>query len=161
MVNHAERAESLENLRKWLKLGVTVNCHLDHVSSSGMTRHIRFSVATIEAGEVRFIWLNFHIARLLGYRKAKRDGLIVTGCGMDMGFSVVYNLSRALFPDGFGVLGRLAEDVPAYSDYDGTRPTTRGEAALMASKGWHFYGRNGDKSGWDDDGGYALKHRWL
>lgn len=23
------------------------------------------------------------------------------------------------------------------------------------------YGRNGDTSGWDKDGGYALNHRWL
>ena len=27
-------------------------------------------------------------------------GLVIGGCGMDMGFHVVYNLGRAMWPDG-------------------------------------------------------------
>ena len=42
--------------------------------------------------------------------------------------------------------------------------------ALVYNLGWALFpegfkvegiGRNGDDSGWDNDGGYALKHRWL
>ena len=35
------------------------------------------------------------------------------------------------------------------------------KAAQAVARGAVFRGRNGDKSGWDDDGGYALNHRWL
>jgi len=32
----------------------------------------------------------------------------------------------------------------------------------LVAKGWEFIGgRNGDTSGWDDDGGYALKSEWI
>ena len=52
------------------------------------------------------------------------------GCGMDMGFDLIYNLGRVLYPQGFDLV-----------------PGQRG--------------RNGDTSGHDDDGGYALNQRWL
>jgi hypothetical protein len=32
-----------------------------------------------------------------------RNGIRVGGCGMDMGFHLVYTLSRALFDDGYYV----------------------------------------------------------
>lgn len=121
-----ERDEAIAQLRKWLKPGDTVHTILRHVSKSGMSREI---------GVV--IWVkgcdlhpNYTIAKALGLRQGKRDGLIMGGCGMDMGFALVYNLGRVLFPEGF----KLA-------------------------KGQH--GRNGDKSGYDNDGGYALNQRWL
>jgi hypothetical protein len=81
-------------------------------------------------------------------------GLYVQGCGMDMCFHTVYNLGRTLFPDGFGEAG-----------FDGQagirRPKTSEEAAEMVKAGWGFRGRNGDTSGWDNDGGYALNKRDL
>lgn len=152
-----ERAEALENLRKWLKPGDTVYTILDHVSRSGMTRHIRLlvNIKGDEGARRDFIHPNRAAAIVLGESQAKRDGLIVTGCGMDMGFATVYNLSRYLFPDGFGVEG--------ISDIDGAkvRPESKQDAAAMVANGYKFRGRNGDASGWDDDGGYALSHSWL
>lgn len=73
---------------------------------------------------------------------------------MDMGFAVVYNVSHAMFPDGFGVEGttRLGKTI---------RSTSKAQAAKHIQLGAEFYGRNGDKSGWDHDGGYALKQSWL
>ena len=68
-----------------------------------------------------------------------------------MGFEVVYNLGRQLFPKGFGTVS-----------YGGICPQTKEEAERLVATGkTSFCGRNGDKSGWDNDGGYALKHRWL
>ena len=90
------RDDAQAELRKLLKPGETVYCLLDHVSRSGMRRHIRFMV--LRKGEPRYI--SYWIARALDYRQAKRDGLIVDGCGMDMGFSVVYNLGAVLWPKG-------------------------------------------------------------
>lgn len=125
-VSKQEREEALERLRKWIKPGDTLYTVLRHVSPSGMSR--RIDVYLIEDNEPRF--LSGNISKVLGYRLHDKGGLVVNGCGMDMGFEVVYNLGRTLFPEGF--------KLP-----DGVR------------------GRNGDTSGYDNDGGYALKHRWL
>jgi hypothetical protein len=47
-------------------------------------------------------------------RDGKREGLRVSGCGMDMGFDIVYNLGRFLFPKGDGktVTGRNGDTKP-------------------------------------------------
>jgi hypothetical protein len=73
---------------------------------------------------------------------------------MDMGWELVYTLGCYLWPEGFGIKGKLPLGRTC-------RPATKEKAALAVSKGAEFYGRNGDTSGWDDDGGYALSHRWL
>lgn len=121
----ADAKEAREFLLKTLKPGDKVYTILRYVSRSGMMR--RISPIIIRDGEPNDI--SWHIAKLgMWQRKYPHEGLIVGGCGMDMGFHVVYELSRMLFPDGFKVDG---------------------------------IGRNGDTSGWDKDGGYALKQEWL
>ena len=40
-----------------------------------------------------------------GYNITRTGGLVVGGCGMDMGFHVVYSLGRVLWPKGFKVNG--------------------------------------------------------
>jgi hypothetical protein len=37
------------------------------------------------------------VARALGWRYDNHDGVTVKGCGMDMGFHLVYSLSQALY----------------------------------------------------------------
>ena len=87
-----------------------------------------------------------------GFRQTDKGYIKVQGCGMDMGFHIVYSLASALYRlEGFGV---LASDKTC-------RPSNREEAVKMVSQGIKFWGRNGDTSGWDNDGGYALAHRWL
>ena len=141
------RETAKSELLNILKPGDTVYCLLRHVSRSGMSREISF----FTEGMLNLDW---RIADLLDYRRGKHSGLYVEGCGMDMGFAVVYDVSRALFPDGFGVKGEgpLGHEV---------RPDTKEHAAEAVSKGVKFWGRNGDTSGWDNDGGYALTHRWI
>jgi len=42
--------------------------------------------------------LDYHIARILDYKHDKNNGgLKINGCGMDMGFHVVYSLSNVIF----------------------------------------------------------------
>jgi hypothetical protein len=115
-----------ERIREMIKPGDTIYTVLRHCSKSGMTRHI--DLYAIVDGENRY--LSGYAATIMRDRIAKTGGIVVTGCGMDMGFSLVYNLGRYLYPDGFD----LAENQ---------------------------YGRNGDKSKHDTDGGYAFKHSWL
>jgi hypothetical protein len=121
-----EKEAILNPLLDILKPGDTVYCVLRHVSRSGMRREI-----SLFTKEMRCI--DGLAARALGYRIGKRGGLVVTGCGMDMGFHLVYNLGWRLFPQGF---------VPA----DAGRT----------------YGRNGqDATVRDTDGGYALNSAWI
>lgn len=122
---NAEQQEAIKALRKTLKPGDTVYTILRHVSSSGMSR--RIDLYTMKKN--RPVFLTHYAAKALDYnRKPDQQGITVGGCGMDMGFHLVYSLGRTLFPNGFKIKG---------------------------------VGRNGDTSGHDNDGGYALNHCWL
>lgn len=116
-----QRLQAQEELRDILKPGDTVCCLLRHCSRSGMRRHISlFAPGTVD--------ITYSAALAMGDKRADDGGIKVDGCGVDMGFALVYNLGRTLFLEGFAVEG---------------------------------CGRNGDTSGHDTDGGYALNHRWL
>ena len=146
--------EAKAQLRKWLKPGDTVHTILDHVSSSGMTRHIR--VVLLKGSEA--LHPNHSVAVVLGYSRARRgDGLVVGGCGMDMGFHIVHSLGYALY-------GHEAE-----------HGTTKAAAKLRkqiyeADKFYWHQGETGPRVApdftkpdrkWFGAAGYALKHRWL
>ena len=146
-----ERDAAVRELREILKPGDTVYTQIKHVSRSGMSRVIMPVI--IQDNKPQYIgWL---VANACGdtYDR-KHEGIKIVGCGMDMGFHLVYQLSRVLFPDGFGILGR-------YPNGSEGRPASKEMAAAAVESGAEFYGRNGDRSGWDNDGGYALKQRWL
>lgn len=87
------RAYCKDQLQSMLPQGSTVYCILRSVSSSGMQRQI--SLYCIHDGELRNI--DGYVSDLLGRKIGKKDGIICNGCGMDMGFDLVYNLSFALF----------------------------------------------------------------
>lgn len=95
----AQQAKARETLlAEFLSLGDTVHMIVCHVARSGMSRHI--STLIVKNGQIRDI--TYLVAEALDYRRDIHDGgLVVTGCGMDMGFEVVYNLGRALWPQGY------------------------------------------------------------
>jgi len=71
---------------------------LRHVSQAGATRVLSFQVVKDE----QIICIDWFIQDLLGNKAHKKfNGLIVKGGGMDMGFHIVYCLSRKLFGDGY------------------------------------------------------------
>jgi len=94
-----EREDARKELLAILKPGDTVYCVLRHVSRSGMQREI----SLLTKGMRNIDW---YAERVLEMRRGKHDGLVVGGCGMDMGFHLVSNLGYALFPDGFTCTGR-------------------------------------------------------
>lgn len=134
-----ERDKARDSLRAMLPPGATVYTNLRHRARSGMSRVIDLHV--IEDGEIR--WIGYTAATAIGMRYDRdRNGIRVSGCGMDMGFYVVYELSEALYPDGFGCTG----------DADGRRCLSNDHS-------------NGDRDYTPGhphrDGGYALRHRWM
>lgn len=129
----AEREEARAELREILKPGDTVYCVLRHVSRSGMYRVISFYVNR-DAGpdypsrDRHYIYYLDHLILKAGLAynpRGRHEGVGVGGCGMDMGFHIVYKLGKFTWPQG--------TDKP-----HGTR--------------------NGKP---DNDGGYALRHRWI
>lgn len=91
------RAKLLEHLTP----GQTVYCILRHVSASGMSRRISLLVPDPNGGDP--FEISGWVGHVLGLRRNDRDGgLVVSGCGMDMGFHLVSSLSRALWPHGHG-----------------------------------------------------------
>lgn len=88
-----EQQEAIKELKKFLKRGMTIYTILRHVSQTGMSR--RISLMVIKNNEPYFI---DHLAsKALDYRRQfPKEGLVVSGCGMDMGFHLVNSLSYAL-----------------------------------------------------------------
>ncbi len=94
------REEAIEKLKEAIKEGDVLWTDLRHVSKSGMTRHIG----------VRYIKNNYPlnythlVAKALGSKVSDRyDGIKRVGCGMDMGFDLIYNLSYVLYGDGYAI----------------------------------------------------------
>ncbi len=91
-----DKQEAIKELRAILKKGDTLHTILRHVSRSGMTRHI----SVIFTKNNQIISLDHLVSKALDRRRVpfnKGEGVIVSGCGMDMGFEVVYALSSAVF----------------------------------------------------------------
>lgn len=150
----AEQAEAIAKLREILKPGDTVSCILRSTSRSGMSR----TISCLGGADMQS--LDHLIARACDYPMgANYQGLKVGGCGMDMGFSVVYNLSATLFPDGFGCTGKGEPGsgiyCPSNDHSNGDRDYTPHGPALRPGQLFP------DHSHWHSSGGYALRHRWL
>lgn len=131
--------EAREHLRATLKPGDTIYTVLRHVSKSGMSRDIDLYKMTADGPE----YLSGYAAVALGERRAPDQGIRVGGCGMDMGFHLVYNLSRTLWPEGHGCIGRERNCPSNDHSNEYLNPDWRENVRLHK------------------DGGYALRHRWI
>lgn len=138
----AEMEEARERLRGWLKPGDTVRTISRHTSRSGMSR----SISPIIDGED---WSGM-VARAIGAKFDERNGgVIMGGCGMDMGFALVYSLSRSLWPQGFDCID------PEPGGYSRVCPSNDHSNHYLDK-------RNGRETpAHHSDGGYALNQWWL
>ena len=127
----AERQEAIAELREMLPPGTTVYTILRHVSSSGMMRVIE-PVIVVDGKVLRITWLVLKALERSSHKKY--DGVVIGGCGSDMGFEIVYHLGSVLYPNGFDCAGSKCQG----ND--------------------HF---NRVETNHHRDGGYALEHRWL
>lgn len=95
-----ERAQAREDLRKLLRRVKVLNTVLRHCSRSGMYRVI--GVLLVKKEWTRD--LSCRVASALGWgHNSRYEGVSVSGCGMDMGFHLVYELSHLLFGDGYRI----------------------------------------------------------
>ncbi|MEO1136550.1 MAG: hypothetical protein AAFW68_08075 [Pseudomonadota bacterium] len=75
---------------------------LRSVSRSGMSRTISVHYVERESGEL--CQLNYACAVILGLpMDAAREGIKIKGCGMDMGFALVYDLAAKICGDGYAI----------------------------------------------------------
>ena len=138
-----EQQRAIKQLREWLPPGSTARTIIRHVSRSGMQREI--SVVVMVDGEP--FECDYWVARALGDRIGTHGGIVVGGCGMDMGFHLVYSLSQTLYPDGFDCIGE------GDNNWHGRCPSNdhsndRGERDYSPTR--HH-----------SSGGYAISQRWL
>lgn len=90
-------ADAADRLRELFPIGSEVSLVPTHVSRSGMRRVIK--VMVYDKRHKRIVSASSMVARVLGW-KIDHDhggGVVVDGAGMDMGFHLVYSLSRALY----------------------------------------------------------------
>jgi len=90
-----KKTEFIKQLKKWLRPGDHVYTVLKKVSSSGMYRHI----AVLIIVKKQIINISWYVARICDYKDCG-GSIGISGCGMDMGFSAVYNLSSYMWPRG-------------------------------------------------------------
>lgn len=96
MIRTSERAQNARaQLERLCPRGTTVYTVLRSTVRSGMSRRIDLYV--IVDGEP--VWISGYAALMLGLPQPD-DGIRVNGCGMDIGFALVYDLSCALHCPG-------------------------------------------------------------
>ena len=140
MIAEQEQEEFRGKLREILTLGQVVYTNLRYRSRSGMLHCI--SLHTKEADGIRDI--TYWAAKAMGDKISEEHGGIKAGgCGMDMGFHLVYNLGHALFRDG----------VPCTGESDGPN-RCRSNAHTNGDQEY-------SKTKTHGDGGYAFYHQWL
>lgn len=141
-----DKSEAIEMLRGWLRPGDEVFCILRKVSRSGMTRSIDLYVYRGNGRSGEPIYLSGLAAEACGLPVDRTNGGVkIGGCGMDMGFALVYQLSHTIFADR--------------KRYRGKRPLTR--EAMSGRRGTPYrWNHETQRYEWPQDRGYWLSHRW-
>ena len=134
-----EQEEARAHLLALIKPGDTIYTMLQHVSRSGMYRVIRLYVIR----DNQPVNIDGWASDLLEGYDYRHRGCKASGCGMDMGFHLVYNLGYALWPDGFDCCGESGPEFPRCPSND------------------HFNGDRDYTPHHHSSGGYALRHSWM
>lgn len=133
MISELDKKAAIDRLNGWIKPGDTLYTVLRHVSASKTMRRI-----SVIAFAGRVLTLDRNIAMVgIGSVHPGTDGIRIGGFGEDMGFRIVYELGRILYPDGFTCTGK---DCRSNDHTNGDRDYTP-----------HHH----------KDGGYAFNHEWI
>jgi len=94
-ISKKAQEEAITELRKLIKPGDTIYTIIKHVSRSGMYRVIDLYIMK----DNQPYRISGMASDLLEGYDFQHEGCKARGCGMDMGFHLVYNLSYSLFPE--------------------------------------------------------------
>lgn len=131
--------------------GTTFYTSLNHVSKSGMSRWISVYVArNNEIVDVTQTLID--LFPTVFKTRGAHPGIYVSGCGMDMGFHLVYTLGRLAFPDGYLCNGVPSYDPDTYASND--NPCRSNDHVNDPTLPY-------SDTTWHRDGGYAFEQRWL
>ena len=118
-LKQVSRDEAREALLKMLQPGDTVYTILRHVSRSGMVRYVEPIIlreyTSFGEGGVQPLSIGGRVSTLLDRRTNGEGAVKMRGCGMDMGFALVYELADALWPSDQSHIERDGE--PATGGY--------------------------------------------
>jgi hypothetical protein len=116
----AAQEDARKQLREVLTPGDTVYTLLKHVSRSGTSRVIQVVKITCRGGrEPDLRYLGYLVAKSLNWQYDERkEGVRVSGCGMDMGFGLAFTLAANLWPYGYQCTG---EGCPSSDHGNGDR----------------------------------------
>lgn len=129
-----ESTQEMETLKKWVKPGGTLYTILRHRAASGMSRVLDLYVI-VDGEPLRLSW---SASKVLGWTyNRNHEGILVRGCGLDVGYHLVYSLGRLLFADGFTCIG---DKCPSNDHSNGDRNYEPHKHS---------------------DPGYSLRHGWL
>jgi hypothetical protein len=109
--------DDINRLKAWIEANnYTIYTVIRHVSKSGMMREISVVIPVITGGDIsggdnaasvlQFVHPSYTIAGLLNRGYSEKNGhnaVMCHGCGMDMGFDLVYQLSSVLYGDGYKI----------------------------------------------------------
>ena len=147
-----ETREAIDYLSAELTPGRTVYTKLTHVSRSGMSRSIECYLAQ---GRDNLTDITWQVSRATNSRTDNNHGgIVMQGCGMDMGYALVYGLGRTLYPEGVHCTGSRGYDPHTYETiHDAPRCQSNDHVndATMP------YSRDVIHR----DGGYALNQVWM
>jgi hypothetical protein len=154
-VSKQEMEEAKKYLMQYIKPGGTIYTILKHVSRSGMYRVIDLYIM----GEKEPFRISGYASKLLEGYDRRHEGCKAGGCGMDMGFHLVYSLSHALFGEGFDCIGAEcpsndhSNGMPR--EYQFTSLTCPGNPCSLVCT------HKGIPPVRHKDGGYALNQKWM
>ena len=103
-----EIAEAIQTLKSLgCEDGTTIYTTIRSVTKSGMSRAISCFIITTEEDGSNYIQnINYFVGISLGLKRHKDGGLIVRGCGMDMGYKIVSDLSHLIMSDEYALKQR-------------------------------------------------------
>tara|TARA_R100000734_G_C3295603_1_gene86828 strand:- start:377 stop:685 length:309 start_codon:yes stop_codon:yes gene_type:complete len=96
-----DKVKMQEILEDMYPKGSTAYTLVTKVAPSGMSRHILVA-GSRKTGKVQN--MSWYISKFLDWKyKDNTRSVFVEGCGMDMGFHLVYTLSSKLYGDGYAI----------------------------------------------------------
>lgn len=90
-------------LLEYLPKNATIFMYVQSVAKSGMSRWIKPIIFYEYEGEKYHHNIGYYIAKVCGLPLNTNGAVQIRGCGMDMGFALVYDLAYRLYDDPYAL----------------------------------------------------------